>query len=312
MNPSFRILGSVGFGGHNRRDDTTTVQTLLNDKMPAPSAPLKVDGACGPKTVFAIREYQRRVLRIHSPDGLIAPDGMTLRSLGGVVSSVVAVTPSVAAVSSAGSVPASVGGHKYTSSPNEFVTTRTTPTSREVVAALRLTWPQLTETGARTLTSQFMTETGHGKFCFNWNLGNVKASEAQPHMYLKNVWECLASSKATQAITNGGGLARAASPDEIKKHGWRGNGTIVVFEPPHPQCRFRAYASLTDGATKWVEHHQRIAQKNSAYLALLNGGKTNEVARALKQAHYFTADETAYGVAMTKNKAEIDRVLGAI
>ena len=311
MPASSKLSGSVGFGGHNRRGDTTIVQTLLNGRSPASNVPLKVDGACGPKTIFAIREYQRRVLRINSPDGLIAPDGVPLRSLSGVAPGVAAHSSPMPTTPAAASMPVSVAGHKYTSSPNEFVTTRTTPTGREVVTALRTTWPQLTEAGARTQASQFMTETGHGKFCFNWNLGNVKSSADLPHMYLKNVWECLAPSKATQAIAKDGGLARVASLDEIKKHGWRGNGTIVVFDPPHPQCRFRAYASLADGAQKWVEHHQRIARNNPAYLALLNGGKTTEVALALKQAHYYTADEKAYGIAMTKNKAQIDHELGA-
>jgi hypothetical protein len=77
------LSASVGQGSPNRHADVITVQTLLNSNIAAlaPIQPLRVDGQCGPKTINAIKEYQRRVLHVANPDGRIDPSGATLRSL---------------------------------------------------------------------------------------------------------------------------------------------------------------------------------------------------------------------------------------
>jgi hypothetical protein len=207
---------------------------------------------------------------------------------------------------------APAGGRKYTDNPKEAVTQTTTPTPRDVVSMLLESWPQLTENGARTLTAQFMAETGGGKYCFNWNLGNVKAGANEPHMYLRGVWECDSQSGAAVQVTRANGLAHIATPDEIKKHGWKCPAAVVVFDPPHPQCRFRAYASLRDGAQRWLGHHQSIARKDPNYINALNAGNIAAVAHALKMAGYYTAGEADYARAMTRTKAEVDRALGPL
>jgi peptidoglycan hydrolase-like protein with peptidoglycan-binding domain len=201
------------------------------------------------------------------------------------------------------------GGRKYTANPNEVATKTTTPTPRQVVDMLRANWGALTENGARTLTAQFMAETGGGKHCFNWNLGNVKSGANQPHMYLHNTWECGSAAQAQAQVAKGNGLARLATADEIKKHGWKCPEVVMVFDPPHPTSRFRAYASLEDGAQLWLDHHELIAGKNPNYVTALNAGDIGAVARALKQARYYTAAEADYARAMTRTKADIDRAL---
>jgi hypothetical protein len=206
----------------------------------------------------------------------------------------------------------SKNGKKYTDSPNEFVTTRTTPSVAAVVMMLQAAWPELTNNGARTLTAQFMAETGGGKYCFNWNLGNVKAGANEPHMYLANVWECDSQDGANAQIARSGGLARIATSDEIRVHGWKCPRVVVVFSPPHPQCRFRAYASLADGAQRWLGHHRRIASRNPNFLAALNVGDVAAVAHALKMARYYTAAEVDYARAMRRAKADVDRQLGPL
>ena len=128
--------------------------------------------------------------------------------------------------------PTATAGRKYTASPHEVATRTTTPTPRQVVDMLVANWNALTENGARTLTAQFMAETGGGKYCFNWNLGNVKAGANEPHMYLRNVWECASTAGAASQVAKGNGLARIATADEIKKHGWKCPVATVVFEPP--------------------------------------------------------------------------------
>lgn len=210
------------------------------------------------------------------------------------------------------SAPAAKGG-KYTDNPNEVVTQSTKPTAPDVVTMLLQAWPELTETGARTLTAQFMAETGGGKYCFNWNLGNVKSGPNDPHMYLRGVWEVDSPAGAQAQAAKANGLARLAAADEIKKKGWScpPGKAVVVFEPPHPQCRFRAYSSLRDGAGKWLGHHKKIAAGNPKLLTALNAGDVDSVAKALKQANYYTAGEADYARGMKGAKAAIDRALGA-
>jgi hypothetical protein len=289
------ISASVGRGGVNNRDDVLKVQRLINVKLPIPLLPLPENGVCGDLTIGAIEEIQRRELRMASPDGRVDPNGATFGFLTG----------------RSKNKPPSTGGRKYTDNPNEVVTKQTKPSAREVVSMLQQAWSDLTETGARTLTSQFMAETGEGKYCFNWNLGNVKAGANERHMYLHNVWECDSQSGAQTAVAKSNGLAHVATADEISKNGWKCPAATVVYEPPHPQCRFRAYESLSDGAQRWLGHHQKIAQKNPQFLTALNNGDVPAVAKALKHAGYYTASEADYAKAMTREKAKIDRELGA-
>ncbi len=202
---------------------------------------------------------------------------------------------------------------KYTDSPLEQVTKTTKPTAREVVNMLLSVWPELTQTGARTLTSQFMAETGGGKYCFNWNLGNVKASASEPHMYLKGVWEVYGSKESAEgAAAKAGGKAHVATEEEIKKNGWGcpPGKAIVVFDPPHAQCRFRAYGTLQEGAQRWLNHHKAIATRDSTFVASLNSGDTAVVAKALKKVGYYTAAESDYAKGMANWKKIIDKELG--
>jgi hypothetical protein len=205
------------------------------------------------------------------------------------------------------------GGRKYTDNPNEVVTKQTTPTPREVVNMLLSAWSGLTDNGARTLTAQFMAETGGGKYCFNWNLGNVKEPTGNaPHMYLHNTWECHSQAEAAAQVARANGLVRLATADEIKKHGWKCPQAVVVYDPPHPVSRFRAYGSLQDGAQRWLGHHQRIARADPNFVTALNAGDIAAVAHALKKARYYSAAEADYARAMTRTKEQVDRALGPL
>jgi hypothetical protein len=78
--PRSRALSaSVGKGGVNRPDDVRLVQTLLiqNGLDPGPA-----DGALGPRTIAAIKEFQKRFAR--SPDGRVDPGGRTFQELNGL------------------------------------------------------------------------------------------------------------------------------------------------------------------------------------------------------------------------------------
>jgi peptidoglycan hydrolase-like protein with peptidoglycan-binding domain len=77
------LSGSVGRGGRNSPADVRLVQQLLNRHRPTPMAPLDVDGVAGPKTVEAICEFQRRVVKMAAPDGRVDPGGRTFTLLAG-------------------------------------------------------------------------------------------------------------------------------------------------------------------------------------------------------------------------------------
>jgi len=79
------LRNSVGPQNTNLHADVLTVQHLLNQHIGqlAPLARLKEDGRFGQATEFAIIQYQQRVLHLASPDGVVDPNGATLRSLTG-------------------------------------------------------------------------------------------------------------------------------------------------------------------------------------------------------------------------------------
>jgi hypothetical protein len=66
---------------------------------------------------------------------------------------------------------------------------------------------------------------------------------------------------------------------------------------------------MDDGCKRWLEHHQKIAEKDPTYLSALNRGDVNAVAHALKKTGYYTASETKYAAAMRDEKAYIDRTV---
>lgn len=305
------LIGSVGQGGKNIRTDVASVQSLINQCMQylVPLRYLQTAGRCNDDTIDAIRQFQKRVMKVMQPDGRVDPRGRTLVALNTCASGQT-YTPTP---------PPNAGlqGGKYTDSPNEVVTTRTTPTARDVVSLLRSSWPELTEEGARTLTAQFMTETTDGSHCYNWNLGNVKASSTTVlHMYLRNVWEGLSPSAGQALIDKSNGLARFATADEIKKHGWGvpSGKSVVVFQPPHPAARFRAYTTLSEGAQRWMGLHKAIAAKVGDYLATLNAGDCAGVAKRLADppVRYYTGSEPNYAKSMKDKKAAIDKSLGSV
>jgi len=75
------ITGTVGRGGVNRNEDVRTIQTLLNNHRKPPLVKLAVDGKTGARTIDAIEEFQRRVVKMVTVDGRVDPDGATLRAL---------------------------------------------------------------------------------------------------------------------------------------------------------------------------------------------------------------------------------------
>lgn len=82
---SLSIKYAVGENAKNQSVDVKVVQFLVNKAIEAnkliPLDTLKTDGVAGKKTKHAIREYQRRVIGMSSPDGRVDPEGKTIKKL---------------------------------------------------------------------------------------------------------------------------------------------------------------------------------------------------------------------------------------
>jgi peptidoglycan hydrolase-like protein with peptidoglycan-binding domain len=78
------ISASVGANGRNRKDDSMTVQDLLN-QVPVdeggPDPLLDVDGLPWQKTIAAIKQFQKVQVGLKFPDGRVDPNGPTLAAL---------------------------------------------------------------------------------------------------------------------------------------------------------------------------------------------------------------------------------------
>ena len=78
------ITKSVGMGGSNVFDDVFNIQYGLDQVAPidgGPSPQLVIDGKCGPKTIGAIREFQKKHFGFAGCDGRIDPGKQTLAKL---------------------------------------------------------------------------------------------------------------------------------------------------------------------------------------------------------------------------------------
>ncbi len=84
-----QLSAAVGQGQPNRPPDVREAQWALNRSLAllGAMAPAMVDGRLGPRTAGLIRRYQQRVAGLETP-GVIAPNGVTWKSLQGGVRAV--------------------------------------------------------------------------------------------------------------------------------------------------------------------------------------------------------------------------------
>jgi flagellum-specific peptidoglycan hydrolase FlgJ len=75
------IFASVGQNGQNAPGDVFVIQSLLNDRLPAPHSPVPVTGIADPGTTLAIEAYQAVVLNMNPPSGRVEPGSATYYSL---------------------------------------------------------------------------------------------------------------------------------------------------------------------------------------------------------------------------------------
>lgn len=174
-------------------------------------------------------------------------------------------------------------------------TVRTAITERDYLIAFIQEFPdgRPTKEQAGCALAQYLVETG-GRACFNFNVGNTKDHEQDGYDYfcLNGVWEGFPPAVAEGYIargeavrdTNAGHIA-AVGPDKVS----------IVFSPPHPMTRFRAYPDLRSS----MRHHLgMLGQHYKAAWACLLLGKARECGLALGAGGYFTANANVYATKM--------------
>ncbi|WP_065861115.1 peptidoglycan-binding domain-containing protein [Vibrio cidicii] len=89
---SLRLTASVGIGGKNAEKDVKIIQQSLNKILGSLKnvIALKVDGKLGSrpeksKTVEAIKVFQKSLVGMARPDGLIEVNGRSLRKLSDLI-----------------------------------------------------------------------------------------------------------------------------------------------------------------------------------------------------------------------------------
>lgn len=137
----------------------------------------------------------------------------------------------------------------------------TKATVADVFAALCKAAPELPRSGVLVLLSQYALETGLGRACHNYNLGNAKHITGDGHKW--TMFRC----------------------SEII------NGHEVFFDPPHPQTWFRAFDTLEEGAADYVA---MLRRRFAVAWPAVERGDVASFGHMLKAAHYYTADESAY------------------
>lgn len=161
---------------------------------------------------------------------------------------------------------------------------RTPVTIRDYARAVIRAWRDMyrtlpTKAQVGILWAQYALETGKGPFCWNWNIANVKCTQAQaaagvPYMMLAGTWE-------------------------IEK------GKKVIYQPPHPATWFRAYESLGEAMTAHLRL-LRDGRYRSAWPAI-EAGDPEAFAHKLKEGadgkegtwdDYYTAPVEHYVAAM--------------
>lgn len=149
---------------------------------------------------------------------------------------------------------------------------------------------------AAVLFAQYMIETG-GTSIFNFNIGNVKHVTGDGHDFhsLRGVFEGVSPAEAERLISSGQAVA-----DPSANHAAAvGPGRVsVIFNPPHPATRFRAFSDLDTGVSDHLKF--LIKRFGNAWNAALDGDPT-AFANALKAQGYFTASASSYAAGMRPN-----------
>lgn len=194
----------------------------------------------------------------------------------------------------------------------------TSPTWQEVATALATACWALGLVANHDLIAMLCAhsalETGHWKVMWNYNFGNVKATDAwiaeggdfvfyparpdgraNVSENLDDKW--LAHVKKQARPRTDGGTYKGSNLD-IHVAGKRDDGRwSVYFYPSHVQARFRAFPTLEAGAVVYVE---KLTERYAEALHPAVAGRAAEYVNLLHAKGYFTAGLTGYRQAVQR------------
>lgn len=166
---------------------------------------------------------------------------------------------------------------------------RTPTTARDLYDAARA-WG-LDDGPAVLWCGHVAVETGWMAECWCWNLGNVKSAGGDEPWCERPCGENVTLERARQLVAESPTLVRIER--EYEKDGVQKAAIRLV--PPHPWCRFRAYASL---AAAVDEHLVFLRSRYAAAWGALLAADVDGYVEALKRGHYFTAELDGYKAAV--------------
>lgn len=165
-------------------------------------------------------------------------------------------------------------------------------------AALKAIKPDLQLKSLALLMAQWALETGRGKSCICYNIGNFKALPSRDWTYF-TTWERLPQKLAMQYVDE----STESEPAEYIKQ--LDTGAIIVkFKPRHPMAKFCAYESLQDGVKDYVgQLEKRFVEAWQA----VQEGDANKFIGGLLHGHYFTGSPLVYADSIFKLAREYEK-----
>lgn len=137
----------------------------------------------------------------------------------------------------------------------------------------------------QVISAQWAIETGWGASMNSWNFGNVKAIDGDGFDYQYFACNELLPVNSALAYAN-------ADPTHAKITATRDDGYAWIwFYPDHRGCRFRAFMTPEAGA---ADHISLLAKHFPAAMRAAQAGDPILYAHALRESHYYTADEASY------------------
>lgn len=175
---------------------------------------------------------------------------------------------------------------------NELPATTTHVQPVDMLRAMRAAWQvALGAPGPQkaicTLVAQWALETGGGRACEAFNLGNFKAmpTGAFDYCFFSTTERVSLALAHAQIAVHGAALC---SCDDVVDAS--GLATLVVH-PPHPWSCFRAYPTLEAGCADYL--HSMYTRFAGAWHAVY-AGDPEAFGRALGMLGYYTSDREAY------------------
>lgn len=149
---------------------------------------------------------------------------------------------------------------------------------------------QLTANSLALIASKIALETGKGKFCYNWNIGNIKANDSYTGNFCYYACDEVNLTPAQVKAALDLGTNRT---DEPNKHNvfQYGTGAVKLF-PDHPWARFRAYDSLAEAVQAYWDFVAKGRYKST--IPYLISGNVYGFVKELRARGYFTASLDRY------------------